>query len=113
LQDVLDGNLLHSIFAFANGALFVYGIATFIGFARAWDDLHHGIDGVRAGCGLRPPPSGERVRMSLGTPAIARRGSVRFAVASDAPRAPRVPGAGIPGPDLPRDRNRRPRPGRP
>jgi len=59
LQDVLDGNLSHSLFAFANGTLFVYGIATFIGFGAAWDDLHHGIDGVVRR--LRPAPAPERV----------------------------------------------------
>lgn len=59
LQDVLDGNLLHSMFAFANGALFVYAIGTFIGFAAAWDDLHRGLDeSLRP---LRPSVPAERV----------------------------------------------------
>ena len=56
LQDVLDGNLLHSLFAFANGALFLYGIASFIGFGAAWDDLHHGIDGVARRLRPAAPP---------------------------------------------------------
>jgi hypothetical protein len=59
LEDVLDGNLLHSLFAFANGTLFVYGIGTLIGFGAAWDDLHHGIDGVVRL--LRPAHPPERV----------------------------------------------------
>jgi cellulose synthase (UDP-forming) len=46
LQDVLDGNVSHSLFAFANAALFLYGIRTFVGFRAAWDDLHRGIDEV-------------------------------------------------------------------
>jgi cellulose synthase (UDP-forming) len=58
LQDVLDGNVVHSTFAFANGALFLWGIGTFIGFRFAWDDLHLGIgDTLRK---LRPPPTPER-----------------------------------------------------
>jgi len=43
---VLDGNVSHSLFAFANAALFLYGIRTFVGFRAAWDDLHRGIDEV-------------------------------------------------------------------
>ena len=59
LEDLLDGNAVHSLFAFANGALFVYGIATFIGFGAAWADLHHGIDGVVRR--LRPTRPPERL----------------------------------------------------
>ena len=60
LQDAIDGNLLHSLFAFVNGTLFLYGIAAFIGFGAAWDDLHHGIDAVvRRLRPATPPP--ERV----------------------------------------------------
>ena len=59
LHDVLDGNVAHSLFAFANGALFLYAIATFIGFPAAWNDLHHGID-ASVGA-LRPTASPERV----------------------------------------------------
>jgi hypothetical protein len=59
LQDVLDGNVLHSMFAFANGTLFVYGIVTFIGFRAAWDDLHEGIES--AWRRLRPAAASERV----------------------------------------------------
>ena len=58
LQDLLDGNVVHSTFAFANGTLFVWGIGTFIGFGSAWDDLHHGIDETLRK--LRPAPSPER-----------------------------------------------------
>jgi len=59
LNDLLDGNVAHSLFAFANGALFLYAIATFVGFAAAWNDLHHGIDGfLRA---LRPSAPPERM----------------------------------------------------
>jgi cellulose synthase/poly-beta-1,6-N-acetylglucosamine synthase-like glycosyltransferase len=58
LQDLLDGNGAHSTFAFANGALFLYGIGTFIGFRFAWDDLHHGIDDALRK--LRPEPVAER-----------------------------------------------------
>jgi len=58
LQDVRDGNAVHSTFAFANGALFLWGIGTFIGFGSAWDDMRHGIDGALRR--LRPPPLAEQ-----------------------------------------------------
>jgi len=55
-EKTASGNLLHSLFAFANGALFLYGIASFIGFGAAWDDLHHGIDGVARRLRPAAPP---------------------------------------------------------
>jgi cellulose synthase/poly-beta-1,6-N-acetylglucosamine synthase-like glycosyltransferase len=59
LQDLLDGNVVHSTFALANGLLFLWGIGTFIGFGAAWHDLHHGIaDALRA---LRSAPIREGV----------------------------------------------------
>jgi hypothetical protein len=58
LHDVLDGNPVHSLFAFANGALFAYAIGVFVGFRAAWDDLHHGVD--EALQRLRPSPQPAR-----------------------------------------------------
>ena len=46
LQDLCEGNVVHSLFSFVNGVLFVYALATFVGFAAAWDDLNRGIDGA-------------------------------------------------------------------
>jgi len=57
-QGLLDGKPAHSIFAFVNAALFVYGIASFVGFAAAWDDLHRGIRVALPR--LRPAPALER-----------------------------------------------------
>ena len=58
LQDIVENNVVHSTFALANGALFLYGIGAFIGFGCAWDDLHRGIDeSLRK---LRPSPLPER-----------------------------------------------------
>ena len=58
MQDLLDGNVVHATFAFANGALCLWGIGTFVGFGFAWDDLHVGIDDAMRK--LRPPPMLER-----------------------------------------------------
>ena len=59
LHDLLDGNVVHATFAFANGALFVWGIGTFIGLGPAWNDLHHGVDETLRE--LRPEPVPEHL----------------------------------------------------
>jgi hypothetical protein len=59
LHDLLEGDVVHSLFALVNGSLFVYAMRTFIGFAAAWDDLNRGIDGALRK--LRPSLPPERM----------------------------------------------------